>query len=106
MQLEWIAGGVVVAFVVLGVVSQLLPKRKPPSLAFTCARCRKTARHTARTEEAWRNGSKKLFCDACHQVWLQSRPTQRISQGRSGCFGVVALFALLPLGAFLIWVYV
>lgn len=103
MRLDWIIGIAAVLFVAVGVVSELLPKRKPPSLAFTCARCRKTTRHNARTEEAWRNGSKKLFCNACHQLWLQSRP-QRILRGRSGCLGVVVLFALLPLGALLVWI--
>jgi hypothetical protein len=110
VQPEWIVGFAVAAAVIVWAVSQLLPKRKPPSLAFTCARCHKTTRHNNRTEEAWRNGSKKLFCNSCHELWLRSRPPQPelqsrgVSSSRSGCLGVVALLALLPLGIMLVWV--
>jgi hypothetical protein len=110
VQPEWIVGGIVAAVVLVGLIFQLLPKRKPPSVAFTCARCHKTARHNNRTEQAWRNGNQKLFCDECHRLWLQSRPTQqhasgRPSTGRSGCLGVIALAALLPVGVVLAWLY-
>lgn len=110
MQPEWIVGGIVAVVVVVWLIAQLLPKRKPPSLTFTCARCRKTARHNNRTEEAWRNGFQKLFCNECHRLWLQSRPPQQqayrgTSTGRSGCFGVIALAALVPAGIVVAWLY-
>jgi hypothetical protein len=110
VQPEWIVGGVIAAVVVVGLIAQLLPKRKPPSLVFTCARCHKTTRHNNRTEEAWRNGSPKLFCNECHHLWLQSRPQQpralrQSSTGRGGCLGVVVLAAALPLGIVFAWLY-
>ena len=105
MHLDRTIGIVLVVFVGIGVVAQLLPKRKPPTLVFTCARCHKTTRHNARTEEAWRNGSKKLHCNPCHQLWLQTRKWHRPSRGRSSRLGVVVLFELLPLGVFLVWMY-
>ena len=109
MQIDWIVGIAIAVIVVVGSVAQLLPKRKPPSLVFTCARCHKATRYNNRTEEAWRSGNKRLFCNACHHLWLQSRPPQYASTGRSersGCLGVVALLALLPVGVTLVLVYV
>jgi hypothetical protein len=112
VQPEWIAGVVVAAVVIVGLVGLLWPKRKPPSLVFTCARCRKTTRHSNRTAEAWRHGSQKLFCNECHRLWLQSRPPQprelREHEGyqeRRGCLGVVALAAAFPFGLVLAWLY-
>jgi hypothetical protein len=110
---ELIFGAVVAAIALVAIVGKLIPKRKPPSHIFTCSRCRTATRHNHRTEEAWRNGKTKFFCQACHAKWLQSRPPQEResysryspSGGNSGCLGVVVLFALLPLGGWLVWVY-
>jgi hypothetical protein len=73
---------------------------------FQCSRCGTAARHTDRTSDAWRSGKTKFFCQACHTKWLQSRPPQeRVthSSRSSGCLGIVAIFALLPLGTLLAW---
>jgi len=102
-----IVGIAVVAVVLLAIVAGLLPKKKPPSAVFRCARCGTASRHDDRTTEAWRIGKTKFFCRDCHAKWLQSRPPQeqRSRSGRaSGCLGVLALFALLPLGGLLVWV--
>jgi hypothetical protein len=110
VQPELAVGVIVAGVVVAGLVALLWPKRRPPSPTFTCGRCRKTTRHNHRTEEAWRNGSAKLFCNECHRLWLQSRPQppremRSASAGRSGCLGVVALAATIQVGAVLAWLY-
>jgi hypothetical protein len=103
---EMLIAAVIAAGAVLGLVAKLLPKRKPPSPTFQCGRCGTTAWHNDRTSEAWRSGKTKFFCQACHAKWLQSRaPQERTPKGGSGCLGVVVLFALLPLGGLLKWVY-
>jgi len=38
----------------------------PPSRTFVCARRSATGRHDGGTIEAWRDGAKRPFCDACH----------------------------------------
>lgn len=106
MSPDLIVGVAIVAVVALGLAAKLMPKRKPPSAVFQCSRCGTAARHNDRTSEAWRSGKTKFFCQACHAKWLQSRPPQERGphSGRtSGCLGIVALFALLPLGALLAW---
>ena len=106
MSPDLIVGLAIVAVVAVGVVAKLLPKRKPPSAVFQCSRCGTAARHNDRTSEAWRSGKTKFFCQACHTKWLQSRPHQERtvhSDGTSGCLGIIALVALLPLGGLLAW---
>jgi hypothetical protein len=108
MSLELIVGAVLVGAIVLTLVSKRLPKRQPKESHFKCARCGVVSRHTERTIDAWRNGKAKFFCQSCHVKWLQSRPPQareRISSAgnsKSGCLGVVVLFALVPLVGYLL----
>jgi len=106
MSPELIFGAVIVGVVVLSLVGKLMPKRQPKEAHFKCARCGTVSRHTERTIEAWRNNKTKFFCQSCHAKWLQSRPPQeRFSSAggsRSGCLGVVVLFALVPLAGFLL----
>ena len=112
MAPEMIFGIAVVVVVALVFVAWLLPKRQPPEKFFKCSRCKALSRHNNRTIEAWRNNKTTFFCQACHAKWLQSRPPQehekfsrRSSSSGSGCFGVIALFALVPLGCMLVWAY-
>ena len=113
MTPEMLIGAVVAAVAVLGFVVKLLPKHKPPSPVFQCGRCGTAARHNERTTEAWRSGKTKFFCQACHAKWLQSCPPQEresyaksaARSSSSGCLGVAALFALLPLAGLLAWVH-
>lgn len=111
MSPEVLFGIGVIALVVVGLFSRLIPKRMPSSKAFKCGRCGVQTLHTSRTAEAWRNGKTKFFCQSCHHKWLLSRPPQeRESHGArgslgSGCFGVMALFALVPLGIWAVWAY-
>ena len=113
MSPEIIIGVVIAGIVVLTFVSKLLPKSQPKAKQFKCSRCGVFSPHTERTIEAWRNNKTKFYCQACHAKWLQSRPPQEREQfsshsdSRSGCFGVVLLFALIPLaGYFLVQAYV
>nr|CAP48764.1 putative integron gene cassette protein [uncultured bacterium]CAP49083.1 putative integron gene cassette protein [uncultured bacterium] len=113
MSPEILVGVVVAALVGIALVGKLVPKRMPPQKSFKCGRCGVAALHNNRTAEAWRNGKTKFFCQACHAKWLQSRPPaerERYSADSkgsgSGCFGIVALFALLPVGTWLAWAYV
>lgn len=112
MSPETIFGIVVTAVVLLFFVSKLFPERQPNEKNFKCSRCGTVSPHTERTKEAWRNNKTKFFCQACHAKWLQSRPSQQREQSsvsggnRSGCLGVVVLFALIPMGYFLVQAYV
>lgn len=110
MSPEVIIGIVVAGAVVLSLVGKLLPKRQPKEKQFRCARCGVVSHHNERTIEAWRNNKKTFFCQACHAKWLQSQPPRervqfsvRGSAGpRSGCLGMVVLFAVVPLAGFLL----
>ena len=112
MSPEIIIGAVIAGIVVLTFVSKLFPKGQPKAKQFKCARCGTFSPHTERTIEAWRNNKTKFYCQACHAKWLQSRSPQERehlshSSSRSGCLGVVLLFALVPLaGYFLVQAYV
>lgn len=114
MSPEIIFAIAVVAFVGFALAAKHIPQRMPPQKSFKCGRCGIDAPHNNRTAEAWRNDKKKFFCQACHAKWLQSRPLQEREQfsshssggsGSSGCFGVVALFVLLPISALFAWAY-
>lgn len=78
--------------------------RKPKEKTFSCVRCKTVATHDKRTIRTWNNGHIKLYCGACHRQWLSENPThartRTSSSGgeRSGCLGILALFALLPIG--------
>ncbi|WP_293007801.1 hypothetical protein [Nitrosomonas sp.] len=108
MSPEFIIGAVIVGIAVLFFFAKLLLKRQPKETYFECARCSAVSRHTERTIEAWRNNKAKFFCQSCHAKWLQSRPLQERKRftssvgSRSGCLGVVVLFALVPLACFLL----
>ena len=84
-------------------------RRRPKEKTFRCARCSATTPHTARTINAWREGKTKFFCGSCHAAWLKTQPNQhaarRTARGgeRSGCLGVVACLALLPLAMIAMW---
>ena len=106
MTPEVVFGLVMVLALSLGVLSRLLPKRRPKESQFRCARCNSSAPHTERTIAAWRQGKAKFFCQSCHKTWLESQQrgslagaaAQRHSQ--SGCLGVVVVFVVLPAGLF------
>lgn len=110
MSAEFIFGIAVATAIVLSFVGKLLPKRQPKEENFKCSRCGAISRHSERTIEAWRNDKTKFFCQACHAKWLQSRPLQErerfSSRGtvgsRSGCLGIVVLFAFVPFAGFLL----
>jgi hypothetical protein len=76
--------------------------------------------HSNRTINAWENGTRRIFCDECHKVWRQSRPSNSTGHsvprgnsanvnrhgnaayrsiqgaGRSGCLGVFVVLVFLP----------
>ncbi len=82
---------------------------KPPSRIYRCRSCGSAAHHDARTLEAWRRGKPAFFCKSCHRQWLQSLPPRQRDRessstgGGSGCLGVIALVAALPLGLLWAW---
>ena len=108
MSPEVIIGIVVAGVIALSLVGKLLPKRQPKETRFKCSRCGAVSQHTERTIEAWRNNKTKFFCQSCHAKWLQSRPPQErerfssAGNSRSGCLGVVVIFALAPLAGYLL----
>lgn len=111
---ELIVGLLVGGALLFAVLRKLFPKPQPKEKHFKCARCGSFSQHTERTIEAWRNNKTKFFCPGCHAKWLQSQPQTGRGQfssqgagGRSGCLGVVVLFAVLPVAAyFLVQSYV
>lgn len=89
------------AAVVVGLFFFLKSNKRPPTDSFTCARCKKTEQYSPRTIEAWRRGFSRIYCQACHKLWLNNNPErkrQAYSSGgaRSGCLGVLVIFAFLP----------
>lgn len=100
--MEGLIAGFIILSVLVAVVLRLLPTRRPPTPVFQCARCRKASRHSARTEQAWREGKTRFFCADCHQHWRASQPAgapERTARARgSGCLGVFGMLAL-PVGA-------
>lgn len=87
--------------VIVGILFFLKGKSRPPTDSFTCARCRKTERYSPRTVEAWRRGFAKIYCQACHKLWLNNNPErkrQAYSSGnaRGGCLGLLAIIVLVP----------
>ena len=108
MSPEFVIGVVAAGVIALLLLGRLLPKRRPREKHFKCARCGAVAQHNNRTIEAWRNNKTKFFCQSCHTKWLQSQPPQArghfssVGGSRSGCLGVVVLFALVPLLGYLL----
>jgi hypothetical protein len=110
MSPDVLIGAVVAGIIVLSFLGKLLAKRQPKEKHFKCARCGSISRHTSRTIQAWRSNKTKFFCEACHAKWLQSQLPRERAQfsvrggagSRSGCLGVVVLFAVVPLAGFLL----
>ena len=107
MDLQGGAGiWILVATAVVGLVWYFARPAQPPRRTFTCARCSTTTPHTDRTIEAWRKGTKRLFCDTCHQRWLSAQPRTNVPSparasaagpSRSGCLGISLVLVLVPL---------
>ncbi|TNC71465.1 hypothetical protein FHI69_28330 [Janthinobacterium lividum] len=110
--MEVIVGAVIAGLVVIFFVGKHLSKKLPKETHFECARCGTVACHTDRTIEAWRNNKTAFFCQSCHIKWLHARAPRERERGaspagsrpgsRSGCLGVVVLFAVVPLAGFLL----
>ena len=113
MSMEFIVGAVIAGLVVIFFAGKCFSKKiLPKETHFECARCGTLARHTDRTIEAWRNNKTTFFCQSCHIKWVHARtPRERArsatpagsrSGSKSGCLGVVVLFAVVPLAGFLL----
>jgi hypothetical protein len=98
---------IIAAIVTLvGIGSLFFRAKRPPSPTFKCARCGVVARHTDRTEQAWRSGAKRLFCDSCHRIWLSAQPARNSAPPSSllrplsanrGCLNVTVIVLIVPL---------
>lgn len=95
-----IVGGVFVAVILLIAITMSGRKqtrtttrpasRGPSSMQFVCAGCSQQFTHTKRTVAAWEKGTRRLFCNACHQKWRGSRPPQEPqASGSAGSRGQV-----------------
>ena len=84
---EIVVGALAIGAVLLGVLAWLrrtggssatktVAFRGPTNMYFTCAGCSGEFTHTKRTVAAWENGSRRVFCDACHKKWRNARPAQ------------------------------
>lgn len=108
MSPELVVVAIIVGILVVSLIGKLLPKRQPKETHFKCARCGAHSKHTDRTIEAWRNNKAKFYCPACHSKWLQSLPPRERenfshlgnASSRSGCLGVVVVFAVLPVATY------
>lgn len=99
----------IVAALVLAEIAGLFFRPKgPPTKAFKCARCGVAARHSERTENAWRTGAGRIYCDACHRRWLIANPDRvttrqgRLRTSGRGCFTVMVALALAPAALWLV----
>ena len=103
---------IVVGLIATGVIRLVLRPKMPPTSTFRCARCSTVKPYSERTVRAWRGGAKRLFCDACHQRWLNerhpvasgSRASHRVT-GNRGCLGVAILLACAPLALLVVLLY-
>ena len=107
--MEFIVGAVIAGLVVIFFAGKYFSKKiLPKETHFECARCGTLARHTDRTIDAWRNNKTTFFCQSCHLKWVRARaPRERersasAAGARSGCLGVVVLFAVVPLAGLLL----
>ncbi|KZC92592.1 hypothetical protein AR273_11530 [Stenotrophomonas maltophilia] len=102
---ELLAGGAAAALIGVAIVAALRRQRRPPHRSFKCGRCGNAALHDERTSGAWRAGKQRFYCRACHATWLRSHPQASAPhRGASGCLGVVAALALMPLAGMVAWV--
>jgi hypothetical protein len=110
--MEFIVGAVIAGLVVMLFAGKHFSKKLPKETHFECARCGTLARHTDRTIHAWRNNKTTFFCQSCHLKWVRARarrerepgtsPAGSRSGARSGCLGIVVLFAIVPPAGFLL----
>lgn len=97
--------------VVVAAAYLLKGNRRPPTESFSCARCKKQEKYSPRTTEAWRKGFNKIYCQACHKLWLNNNP-ERKREHRSaagaggGCLGVVVFFMAVPPAVYGVYKYV
>jgi hypothetical protein len=98
-----------VAVVVAALWFFFVRRKTPSEKTFKCARCKAVSAHSARTINAWREGKTKFFCGSCHAEWLRTHPAARKSASargsNSGCLGVLACLALVPLAIVVVWLY-
>jgi|GEM_PF-628959 len=47
--------------------------RGPVNVIYICAICSVQVTHTRRTLAAWDKGSRKFFCDTCHEKWREAQ---------------------------------
>ena len=95
---------IIVSVVVLvGIVGLFFRPKRPPTPTFKCARCGVVARYSERTENAWRSGVKRVYCESCHRQWLRTNPERATTMhgGNSrtsgrGCFTVTVAVVLVP----------
>lgn len=88
------------AILILVIFSFLKGGKKPPEETFKCARCKQQEKYTPRTIEAWRKGFTNIYCQKCHQLWLQNNPekakSRQVSNRGGGCLGMLMLLLVLP----------
>src|SRR5690606_6582582 len=90
-----------VAAVVAALSLFLKSNKRPPTDSFMCARCKKSEQYSPRTIEAWHKGLGKIYCQACHKLWLNNNNPGRKRQAdpsrgaRSGCLGMLVIFMLV-----------
>jgi hypothetical protein len=103
---------IVTVAVVIGLARLFVRPKRPPTAKFKCARCGTVVLHSARTENAWRGGAKRLFCDVCHRKWLSAQPAKADSTGSGrdrslvanrGCLGIALFLVACPFALY--WVY-
>ena len=89
--------------VLAGIVGLFFRPKRPPTTTFKCGRCGIVARYSQRTEDAWRSGVKRLFCDSCHRQWLRDNPDRAARPHRGnpktsgrGCFTVTVALVFVP----------
>ncbi len=112
-----VIAAIAAAVVVVAVIRWFISSPKlPPQRIFKCSRCSRVSPHSDRTVEAWRRGTKSLFCDSCHRLWLSAQPRQtdspQLSPSRAfgssrnrGCLGVTLVLVAVPLAFLFMAIY-
>ena len=79
-------------------------QKKPKNKLYSCAKCRTTASHDARTVQALNRGFIRLYCGQCHQAWLKNKltssaPISSNTGGQPGCLRAFLIMAAIPVVA-------
>jgi cold shock CspA family protein len=78
-------------------------KKQPANKLYSCSKCSSVVSHDKRTVLAWNRGFNRLYCNFCHQKWLNEQPKEQVEirsayvSSKSGCLGLFLIIAFVPI---------